>query len=36
LENLIENIEMRMEAMDEGSLGAYFHGGLMEALALVY
>jgi hypothetical protein len=26
-----EEQRMRMEALDEGSLGASFHGGLMEA-----
>jgi hypothetical protein len=30
LESLRESNEERMEAMVEGSLGASFHGGLME------
>jgi hypothetical protein len=31
LESLERSIERRMEALDEGSLGTYIHGGLMEA-----
>ena len=31
LESLRESIEVRMEAIVEGSLGASFHGGLFKA-----